>query len=493
MSRKYFFILETLLGFAILLAIDLFLIKNSTAFEHITPHPFWIVVLLIAVRYGTLQGIFAGSFAAVAYVALASGTASAEFSRFSFPHGPYNLPFFFILTGGVLGEIRGWHKKMHDNLQKKYEDKARGLECLSVEHEALCDSKHELDKRVAFQATTMVSLFEKLTNLEQLQPLQLYQNIPDLLADQLNVTRSSVYLLRNNKLEMVARNSNYEDGLPDVVDLDFGMMGEVVKNKSLVTINQMLAEDHNEFDAIEQIMAAPILRKDETLLGIINIERIPFFDYNSNSVRIFEVLAYWVSIVADQAMQFERLKDKNIADEITGAYNYPYFQKRLQYEISRAKRFHSSLSLLLLRIKHFDEMNDSERKNVLVVLNWIFDHTLRDVDIIAKYADDNTFSIILPGQNSLESEKITEDLCNEIVNYGMRPFEDRETLLEFEVGLSVLQPSEGGYESLMRTAEERLAAEGQREITPVFDDIHFLLNKTKDSSEPGNEPIVIEE
>jgi len=489
MSRKYFFILETLIGFAALVAIDFFAGKGDWGFAHVSPHPYWIVVLLIASRYGTLQGVFAGSCGAVLFIVLTGNLQAGAHA--SFPHGPYLLPFFFILAGGVLGEVRSWHKKMHDKLQKQFAEKSKNLDELTVEHEALLDSKIELDKRIAFQSTTMVSLFEKLTNLEQLQPEQLYQNIPDLLADQLNVTMSSVYLVNRNKLEVVARKGSGGSHLPDVVDLNSGMMGEVVRTKGMVTINHMLAENDEDFHSVDMIMSAPILRKDETLLGVINIEKIPFFDYNGNTVRIFEVLAYWVSIVADQSMQFQRLMDRNIADEITGAYNYTYFKKRLRYEIARARRFHSALSLMLLRIRDFNKMLEDERKNVLVVLNWIFDHVLREVDIIAKHKDESTFAIILPAQDNVNCDVVLERLHREVENYALRPFDDKDDLLEFEAGISTLQSSEGSLETLLQTAEERLEAGGQRQPVDVFDDIHFLLNRGKDRETPGNGPTLV--
>ena len=489
MSRKYFFIMEIILGLAILVTIDQLFITGSTGYFGVSPHPYWVVILLIACRYGTLQGVTAGSAAAVVYILLAAHAGDVHFERFSFPHGPFKLPFFFILVGGILGEIRGLHKKIQAHVQEKYDAKKEKLRKLTVEHEALMQSKEELDRRIAFQSTTMVSLFEKLVKLEQLGPDHFFKKIPELLRDQLNVQCSSVYLVENNRLQLKVREGcNPSGSLPDTVELTEGMMGEVVRKKSMVSLNVLLKENKLDgFDKAGLIMSAPVLRKDESIVGVINIESLPFFDFNSNTVKIFETLAYWISIVVDRSIQFHNLKDRNVADEITGAYNYPYFQKRLSYETARAKRFHSTISLVLLEIRNFEEMTESEKNNVLVVLNWIFSHILREIDIISKYKNDSTFAIMLPGQSSMDSEKVLQRLTSEIDNYQLRPFEGREAVLDYEIALSTLQVTEGSYESLIRTAEERLKSGGVRKAQQVYDDIDYLLNLKSDEEKKDDD------
>lgn len=489
MPRKYYFIPETIAGLLILYLIEFLGAGKPDAFFSTSPHPYWIIVLLIASRYGSIQGLFAGVASAGVYYFLASG--SVDFSNASFPHGPYKHPFFFIMVGGIIGEIRNIHNKIHLKLEEKHDNTMNDFDVMALEHNALTNSKMELEKRIALQSTSMIRLFENITNLEQLQPDELYEKIPELLNEQLNVKQCSVYLFKQNKLELYIRkhvNGKRAQGdiSPDLANIDEGIMGEVFKNKKLVTINDMFEKpDFNDFHKYKVIMSAPILRRDDTLLGMINVEQIPFFDFNVNSVRIFEMVAYWISVVVEQAMKFEELQDKNIADEITGAYNYLYFQKRLKYEIARAQRFHSPLSLLLLEIRQFNKMTSPEKQNILSGLHRVFDDVLREIDIISKYKDEQTFAITLPGQTSMGTEKILSRLTHEIDNYKMRPFEGKEETLQYRLGVSTLQVSEGSYATLVASAEERLKSEGVLAVKDVYDDINFILNIQKNDGEEG--------
>ncbi|MCH6559651.1 hypothetical protein IH799_04765, partial [candidate division KSB1 bacterium] len=106
MLRKYYFIFETLIGMAILLAIDIAFLKNTSVYQNIHPHPYWIVILLIACRYGTVQGALAGGLTAIVYIAISAKTGEINFSHDVFPRGVFKYPFLFILVGGILGEIR---------------------------------------------------------------------------------------------------------------------------------------------------------------------------------------------------------------------------------------------------------------------------------------------------------------------------------------------------------------------------------------------------
>ncbi|HEX9653978.1 MAG TPA: diguanylate cyclase, partial [bacterium] len=229
---------------------------------------------------------------------------------------------------------------------------------------------------------------------------------------------------------------------------------------------------------------APIRLKDDSIIGVINVEKIPFFHFNIHTVKTFEVLSQWLSVVVEKALRFKKFQDQNIDDEITGAYSYPYFQKRLMYEIARARRFMTPLSLLLVEIEQFEFMRAADRRNLLVVLKWVFANILREIDLIARYKTDGVLAIILPGQTSSGAEAVANRLTIEIQNYRLRPFHNGEELLTLNFGLSTLLSTEGAYATLIASAEERLQNDGIRGGTGIFGDLRYLLNAALKDGEP---------
>ncbi|MFQ5674382.1 MAG: diguanylate cyclase domain-containing protein [bacterium] len=493
MPRKYFFIFEALVGYAILVAIDVVFLKDSTVYRQIHPHPYWIVILLIASRYGTGAGIFAGAIAAMAYIGIGSSSGSVDFSHDVFPRGAFKYPFLFLLIGWVLGEIRGLYKKKYARLEEKHQELSKNFQDLELMHTTVTHSKQELEKRIAFQTTTMLDLLERLNKMELLKIEQIYAKSLELLEEHLRVTCSSIYLIDHNRLKLqIRRGDSLRSVLPEEAEFTHGMMGQVITSKKAVCINEVNFEDNPEaWDKSDLIMSAPISRKDGAVLGVINVESIPFFDFTANTMQVFEMLCHLISTVVDKAIQFNSLKDRNVADEITGAYNYLYFQKRLAYEVARAKRFNTALSLVLLQIRKFGKMAEAERRNVLLVLHGLFNNVLRQTDIIFKYRQEDTFAIIFPCQISAKAETIMTRLMNEIDKYGLKPFSDRDEKLSLKYGLSSLQISEGSYESLVKTAEERLYLSGQRRAADLFSDIKYLLGPDEDEREEPTSEILL--
>ncbi|HEY7724337.1 MAG TPA: diguanylate cyclase [Anaeromyxobacteraceae bacterium] len=94
--------------------------------------------------------------------------------------------------------------------------------------------------------------------------------------------------------------------------------------------------------------------------------------------------------------ELERL---SITDGLTGINNHRHFQARLREEVSRAQRYGSPLSLVMLDLDHFKEVNDRWGHpfgdQVLRGTAELIRQALRDVDLCARYGGEE-FAVLLP-------------------------------------------------------------------------------------------------
>src|SRR5690242_5173789 len=94
--------------------------------------------------------------------------------------------------------------------------------------------------------------------------------------------------------------------------------------------------------------------------------------------------------------QLERL---SITDGLTGLYNHRHFEERLAEEFRRSQRYSDPVSLMMLDLDHFKEVNDRFGHpfgdRVLRETAELIRTSIRDPDICARYGGEE-FAVILP-------------------------------------------------------------------------------------------------
>lgn len=118
----------------------------------------------------------------------------------------------------------------------------------------------------------------------------------------------------------------------------------------------------------------------------------------------------------------DRLRELTICDELTGLYNHRYFQETLGKEIDKHKRYGNVLSLLILDIDYFKNINDTFGHQagdcVLKEIGKIMSNLVRSCDIVARYGGDE-FVIILPETGTAGAKVLAQRVRRGIEQYKM--------------------------------------------------------------------------
>jgi diguanylate cyclase (GGDEF)-like protein len=115
----------------------------------------------------------------------------------------------------------------------------------------------------------------------------------------------------------------------------------------------------------------------------------------------------------ERIQMLEKLKKLSITDGLTQLYNSRHFYSQLKGEIERFNRYGHKLSLLLLDIDNFKDLNDTyghlEGDKILVQLGRVIKSCLRKMDSAYRYGGEE-FTIILPGTHGEEARTVAERL-----------------------------------------------------------------------------------
>ncbi len=165
----------------------------------------------------------------------------------------------------------------------------------------------------------------------------------------------------------------------------------------------------------ERFLSVPIELKDH-LLGIINVSDKKGKEsqaFTGLDLKILFMIVRQVRIAIENSKLYRELKYLSITDPLTGIYNYRYFTQTLDYEIIRAKRYQRNLSFLMIDVDQFKFYNDTfghlEGDQVLKALARIFQRSVRETDIVCRYAGDE-FAVIMPETNLDQAKIVIEKI-----------------------------------------------------------------------------------
>jgi two-component system cell cycle response regulator len=116
----------------------------------------------------------------------------------------------------------------------------------------------------------------------------------------------------------------------------------------------------------------------------------------------------------DELMEnYENALDSSINDGLTGLYNQAYFKKFLEQELKRAARQNYPVSLIIVDIDNFKQINDSlghlGGDEILSELGPVIKKNIREIDFSARYGGDE-FALVLPYADQEETFQVAERL-----------------------------------------------------------------------------------
>ncbi len=128
----------------------------------------------------------------------------------------------------------------------------------------------------------------------------------------------------------------------------------------------------------------------------------------------------FVSVGQDITFKKELEKLSSI-DKLTGILNRRKLDEFLAYELSVTKRYSKNLSLIIVDIDHFKDVNDNYGHQmgdkVLFKITKLITNLIRESDVFGRFGGEE-FLIICPETNKDQAFILAEKLRNEVANYN---------------------------------------------------------------------------
>lgn len=135
--------------------------------------------------------------------------------------------------------------------------------------------------------------------------------------------------------------------------------------------------------------------------------------FDASDLEILEVVADYAAIAIENARNFSHIQQLVITDELTGLYNASYLLDFLDYEIARAKRYESDVSVIFVDMDHFKDVNDTHGhlvgSRLLAEVGHLIASSIRKADMAARYGGDE-FVIVLPNTPKAGAYTVAKNL-----------------------------------------------------------------------------------
>jgi diguanylate cyclase (GGDEF)-like protein len=116
-------------------------------------------------------------------------------------------------------------------------------------------------------------------------------------------------------------------------------------------------------------------------------------------------------VLRENISLYEQMHSLAVVDSLTGVYNRHFINESLQSEIERARRYNQPLSILMVDVDHFKELNDTfghlKGDSVLAQIASLLSSQLRAADLLGRFGGDE-FLLILPNTDRFGVEIVAD-------------------------------------------------------------------------------------
>ena len=398
-------IIELVLFLAITLTVDALFFGGGRYFV-ISPHPFWIIVLLLTVQYGTTEGILAALLCSVALLVgnLPPQTIDQDFYTWLLAVGLN--PMMWSVTAVGIGELRNRYARHQEIVEKSLEESTKRENAITVAYQELLAAHEKLEVTVAGELNTVVSMYRATRQLQNRAPEEVLRGAADVVEQVMHARKFSLHRLNENRLEL-ALNHGWErsDQFESVIGADDPLFTEIVGRQRFLSIIE--PEDEPVLQG-RGLIAGPIFDGETgKILGMLRIEEIAFGDLNFTALENFKVVCELLANAFVNASRMENLASESMMSESSVLLSDAYFSRQTAFLAALARRLNFPVSVLRITVTNAPELEPAARAELPSVVRDCALHVLRSTDLAFEFRSANwEYVIVLPNTPMSDTELV---------------------------------------------------------------------------------------
>lgn len=406
-------IIELLLFLVTALVVDA-AVFDGTRFFIANPHPFWIIVLLITVQYGTAEGVLAAIAATAALLIGNMPEQAAGQDSYQYAMMVSKTPIMWFVAAVVLGELQQRHIRARARLSHELEQAQERENTIAQSYQWVKELKEKLELRIAGQLRSGISTYKAARQMEALEPGQVINGLDTLTQAVMNAEKFSIYTLGPRGFEIAlmhgwSEKDAYQRAFDKTSPLYQGVVGE---KRPICAAN----DQHEAMLAGQGVLAGALINTETgDIAGMLKIEKLGFSDLNLSTIETFHALCEWAGMALVNARHYQTAKSESVVDPEKNLLTAGYFQRYVSHIQAVAKRSNFNVSMVNVRVSNASVLDDESRLRVCRLLADSIRHTMRTIDLAFDHqANGEEFALVLPSTDRAGAEVVIEKLRKEL-------------------------------------------------------------------------------
>jgi diguanylate cyclase (GGDEF)-like protein/putative nucleotidyltransferase with HDIG domain len=210
--------------------------------------------------------------------------------------------------------------------------------------------------------------------------------------------------------------------------------------------------------SLQSALVCPLIFNDR-LIGALAVYDTEPGRFTDDHRRLLDRVADQAAGVVNNSIVFEQTKRDSLTDPLTGLPNTRFMFVHLTRELARAERLKTEVSLLVMDLDGFKEINDMHGHHTgdkaLREVARVLRSGIRPYDICVRYAGDE-FVVVLSGCGAEEAQQKQLELQQAIADIPFEVRPGRFVQLGSSFGHAVFPRDGEAYETLLAQADKRM-------------------------------------
>lgn len=271
----------------------------------------------------------------------------------------------------------------------------------------------------------------------------------------------------NGELEFAVVVSEVADRLKGVrLPKGHGVAGWVAENGHPLFIPDVSLDERfaAEFDRSVSFRTSSIacvpLKCHNRVLGVIElINSCEKGEFREMDMRVLTTIADFAAIAISNEHALEKVRRLVITDDLTGLYNARYFFEQVVYEVNRARRYGTMLSMVFFDLDKFKSVNDTHGhlvgSGLLAEVGALLRGQIRSSDKGARYGGDE-FVVLLPHTDKRGAMAFANKLHTAMVNHCFSAGCGMELMITGSFGVATFPDDAQGSDELINASDKAM-------------------------------------